>query len=115
MPKPLTASEEAERRGRVGSFLLTSLRTAAGRYQAAADSFNNEILATRGVDFALLDEEDADYTLADRAVARCESAVQPGVCSQCRIGGFTGNTVSQAELPNSVKTPGDLASALPSS
>ena len=66
--------EEKERRGRVGAFLLTSLRTAAGRYTAAVDSFNSELLDRRGCLFEDLDEEDQDYTLADRVVELCEAA-----------------------------------------
>ena len=68
----LTAVQEAVRHGRVGSFLLTSLRKAGNRYMSAVDNFNNDVLAQRGVPFSALDEADQDYTMADRVVELCE-------------------------------------------
>ena len=64
--------EKDSRHDKISSFLLTSLRRAAGRYAAATESFNAEVLALRGVPFEDLDEEDQDYTLADRVVDLCE-------------------------------------------
>ena len=65
--------DEAEaRRGHVGAFLLTSLRTAAGRYAMAADTFSGEVEMRRGCSFWELEHEDQDYTLADRVVEMTE-------------------------------------------
>jgi hypothetical protein len=66
--QPLSAEHDAARRGRVTSFLLTSLRKAGGRYEVAIESFNSEVLKARGCPFDSLPEEDQDFTLADRVV-----------------------------------------------
>eukprot|EP00974_Lingulodinium_polyedra_P054000 5192650-Lingulodinium_polyedra.AAC.1 len=62
------------RHGRVASFLLQSLRTAAGRYSVAIQDFNQEVLLTRGCPFEALSEHDQDYTLADRVVEMWEAS-----------------------------------------
>jgi integrase len=71
----LSDSAREARHGRVGSFLLGSLRTAAGKYAAAIDDFNNKIVSERGCGFDLLDEEDQDFSLADRVIDLCETAM----------------------------------------
>ena len=63
---PLSATRELDRRGRIGSFLLSSLRRAGPQYQDALRSFNNELLQSRGCPFDALSPEDQDWTLADK-------------------------------------------------
>ena len=70
----MALSREAtdERRSRIGAFLLSSLRTSAGRCGAAADGFMDEVAANRGIDFDSLDAEDQEFSLADKVVDMCE-------------------------------------------
>eukprot|EP00974_Lingulodinium_polyedra_P045730 4384511-Lingulodinium_polyedra.AAC.1 len=68
-PAPgLTAERVAERHGKVGSFLLASLKRSAGRYALAAEAFSNELQASRGVAWHQLAAEEQDWSLAERVV-----------------------------------------------
>ena len=57
-PPGLALLEEEKRRELVGSFLLSSFRTAAGRYAKAAECFSFSIQKSRDFDFADFDEAD---------------------------------------------------------
>ena len=81
----LTKEERDERRGRIGNFLLSSLRVSAGRYAAAADSFNRDLQIRREASFYDLDEEEQDFTLADRVVELVEATLTSEGWAACAL------------------------------
>ena len=64
----ISQSEENARRGRVVSFLMSSLKVSAGRYAAAISDFSNDLLAERGESWTALPQGEQDWTLADRVL-----------------------------------------------